>query len=187
MVFKKTVEKDCYTIKKVLDCYSRALGQLINLQKSAMCVSRGASKHSTKVLAGILGVRLVGCNERYLGLPSFMGKNKNVFFASIKNRVWDKVKGWHNKLFSIGDKEVLIKTVAPSIPTYSMSLFRLLKSLVNNLHRLYARFWRGSKEEKRKIHCCLWKKLYRSKMMMVWAFGTILFLIKQCLQNSVGG
>ncbi|KAK2664820.1 hypothetical protein Ddye_003394 [Dipteronia dyeriana] len=80
-------------------------------------------RHSLEVLAGILGVRLVGCNERYLRLPSFVGKNKKELFASINNWVWDKVKGWHNKLFLAGGKEVLIKAVAHSIPTYSMSLF----------------------------------------------------------------
>ena len=91
-------------------------------------------------LVQIIGVQLVGCHERCLGFPSFTGRNKKAIFASIKDRVWDRIKWWQEKLFSIGGKEVLIKAVVQALPTYSMSLFRLSKGLVTDLHRLSARF-----------------------------------------------
>ncbi|KAK3231580.1 hypothetical protein Dsin_003461 [Dipteronia sinensis] len=71
--------------------------------------------------------QLVECHDRYLGLPSFAGKNKRKLFASIRGRVWDRVRGWQNKLFSAGSKEILVKAVIQAISTYSMFLFRLLK------------------------------------------------------------
>ncbi|KAK2647606.1 hypothetical protein Ddye_015095 [Dipteronia dyeriana] len=96
--------------------------------------------------------KLVDCHEKYLGLPSFAGRNKREFFSSIKDKVWNHLKGWQNKLFSIGGKEVLLKAVIQSILTYSMSLFRLPQSLMNDLHQLSARFWWGLGLEKRKLH-----------------------------------
>ncbi|KAK3189001.1 hypothetical protein Dsin_028562 [Dipteronia sinensis] len=73
-------------------------------------------------LANIIVVRLVKCHERYLGLPSFSGKNKLKLFEDIKDRVWAKIKGWRSKLLLIGGKEILFKAVVQSIPTYEMRL-----------------------------------------------------------------
>ncbi|KAK2652504.1 hypothetical protein Ddye_012360 [Dipteronia dyeriana] len=110
-------------------------GQVVNFQKSTLCVSKRVTRGRAENLANILGVRLVECHERYLGPPSFVGKNKKNLFASIAQRVWDKVKGWQNKIFLTDGKEVLLKAVVQSIPVYSMSLFRLPKALISDLHR----------------------------------------------------
>ncbi|KAK3195445.1 hypothetical protein Dsin_026755 [Dipteronia sinensis] len=89
-----------------------------------MCVSSKVSRHRAEGLARIIGVQLVGCHERYLGLPSFVGKSKSQLFTSIRDRIWNRVKGWQNKLFSVG-----------AIPTYAMSLFKLPTGLVKDIHR----------------------------------------------------
>ncbi|KAK2635478.1 hypothetical protein Ddye_030270 [Dipteronia dyeriana] len=102
MVFTKAAERDVRTIKMILGCYVGASGQMVNFQKLAMCVSKRVPRRRTKFWASILRVRLVECHERYLGLPSLPGKNKRELSSSIKNRVWDKVKGWQSKLFSSG-------------------------------------------------------------------------------------
>ena len=77
-------------------------------------------------LVNIVGVQLVACHERYLGLPNFASLSKNELFADIKDRMWNKIKGWCHKLFSISGKEVLLKAIIQAILTYSMSLFHLL-------------------------------------------------------------
>ncbi|KAK3195456.1 hypothetical protein Dsin_026766 [Dipteronia sinensis] len=72
-------DRDCRAIKLVLECYTRALGQEVNFHKSAMCVSSKVSRYRADRMARIIGVQLVGCNERYLGLPSF-AVLKNCYF-----------------------------------------------------------------------------------------------------------
>ncbi|KAK3211935.1 hypothetical protein Dsin_016641 [Dipteronia sinensis] len=74
----------------------------------------------------------------------------------------DRVKRWQCKLFSTRGKEVLLKAVIQSVPTYSMSLFRLPQA-ITDLHIISANFWWGSDDEKRKIHWCCWSKLCHSK------------------------
>ncbi|KAK3225308.1 hypothetical protein Dsin_005170 [Dipteronia sinensis] len=98
MVFTKASEKDCHTIKSILNCYASASGQLVNFDKSAMCVSKRVPRSHAKSLARILGVQLVGCHERYLGLPSFAGKCKRDLFFGIRNRVWERIKGLSKSL-----------------------------------------------------------------------------------------
>ncbi|KAK2663280.1 hypothetical protein Ddye_001854 [Dipteronia dyeriana] len=44
-----------------------------------------------------------------------------------------------------------------------MSIFRLPKGLIAEIHRMSARFWWGSKENQRKIQWCTWKRLCKPK------------------------
>jgi hypothetical protein len=57
----------------------------------------------------------------------------------------------------------LLKAVVQAIPTYSMSLFLLPKSLCKEINSIMQRFWWGHKENDRKIHWMSWEKLGRSK------------------------
>jgi hypothetical protein len=70
-------------------------------------------------------------NEKYLGLPTEVGRTSNGAFKYLKDRVWNKIQGWIEQTLSTGGKEVLIKSVAQAIPTYTMGCFRLLRGLVN--------------------------------------------------------
>ena len=70
-----------------------------------------------------LGVQEVEKFESYLGLPTLIGRSKYQDFSFLKERVWKKIQGWKGKLLSKAGKEVLIKAVAQSIPTYTMGVF----------------------------------------------------------------
>ena len=90
--------------------------------------------------------------DAYLGLPTLIGRRKYDTFAFIKERVWRKLQGWKGKLLSRASKEVLIKAVAQSIPTYTMGVFQLPGKLCDELDAMCARFWWGQIGEERKIH-----------------------------------
>ena len=62
-------------------------------------------------------------------------------------------------LLSRARKEVLIKAMAQSIPTYTMSVFQLLIKLCDELDAMCARFWWGQVRNERKIHWKSWDKL----------------------------
>ncbi|KAL5845806.1 hypothetical protein ACOSQ3_009330 [Xanthoceras sorbifolium] len=86
-------------------------------------------------MSNILGVPMILCHERYLDLPSFVGRNKKVLFQSIVNRVWGKLQGWRNKLLSVGGKEILIKVVVQSILAFSINLFKLPQRLIQDVKK----------------------------------------------------
>ncbi|KAJ0095077.1 hypothetical protein Patl1_15891 [Pistacia atlantica] len=77
--------------------------------------------------------------EKYLGLPPIVGRSRANAFRSIKQRFWQKLQAWKEKLLSQGVKEVLLKAVALSIPSYSMSCFLLPSSLCAELEGMMAR------------------------------------------------
>ena len=106
--------------------------------------------------------------EKYLGLPSLVGKNKNASFNYIKERVWKKIQGWKEKLLSQVGREILIKAVVQAIPTYTMSCFKLPLGLCGELESLIRKFWWGQKVDRRKVHWVKWDTLCNPNRKGVW-------------------
>ena len=84
----------------------------------------------------VVGVPVVQQYEKYLGLPSFIGRRKKESFDNIKQKVWKKLQGWEVKLLSQVGREILIKVVAQALPTYMMSCFKLPIGLCQDIEAL---------------------------------------------------
>lgn len=56
------------------------------------------------------------------------------------------------KLISKAGREILIKTVAQAIPTYSMSIFKIPKTLCDTINSTMAKYWWGQMNKAKKIH-----------------------------------
>jgi hypothetical protein len=67
------------------------------------------------------------------------------------------------QLLAAGGKEVLIKSVAQAIPTFSMSCFKLPRGLCQAINAMLRRFWWGSKEGKRKPSWVSWQTMCTPK------------------------
>ena len=92
--------------------------------------------------------------ETYLDLPTLVERAKYHTFSYLKDRIWKKLQGWKGLLLSRVGKEILIKAVAQSIPTYTMSVFQLPLKLCDELDALCAKFWWDQMGNEQKIH---WK------------------------------
>jgi hypothetical protein len=96
-------------------------------------------------------------------MPSDVGKSKGVAFKYLRDRVWKKVLGWLEQLLSVGGKEVLIKSVAQAVPTFSMSCFKLPRGLCDHINSMIRKFWWGSKEDKRRTCWVSWETMIQPK------------------------
>ena len=135
-----------------MDVYRKCLGQQINRSKTTIFFSKSTKVESREQIKLALGVPEIIQYEKYLGLPSLVGRNKKASFNYIKERVWKKLQGWKEKLLSQAGREILIKAVVQAIPTYTMSCFKLPVGLCSEIESLIRRFWWGHKGERRKIH-----------------------------------
>ena len=123
--------------------YANASGQCMNMEKSLVFYSSNTPRQMKEWTKEILGVEEVERFEKYLGLPTLIGREKYQSFSYLKDRVWKKLQGWKDKLLSRSEKEVLIKAVAQSIPTSIMGVFLLPTKLCDELNALCAKFWWG--------------------------------------------
>jgi hypothetical protein len=66
-------------------------------------------------------------------------------------------------MLSQAGHEVLIKSVALTIPVYTVCCFKIPNCLCIEINSMVNKFWWGQKEMERKIHWQKWSKLCRSK------------------------
>jgi ribonuclease HI len=101
--------------------------------------------------------------EKYLGLPALIGRSRISSFSSIKGRIWECLNGWKEKFLSQAGKEVLLKAVVQAIPTYTMSVFQLPKTLCTEINSMMSKFWWGHKGNDKRIAWMSWSKMGRGK------------------------
>uniref|UniRef100_A0A2N9GPD6 Uncharacterized protein n=1 Tax=Fagus sylvatica TaxID=28930 RepID=A0A2N9GPD6_FAGSY len=163
LLFCRASLPECQKIQEILTIYEKASGQQLNRAKTTLFFSKNTPQAMQEDLKEILGVPSIQQYEKYLGLPSLIGKEKITCFSQIKERVWSKVKGWKEKLLSQAGREILIKAVVQAIPTYTMNCFKLPVTLCKEIEGIIRRFWWGHNGENRKIHWLKWEKLCRPK------------------------
>ena len=80
--------EECGKVLNMLSDYEDASGQKINKSKTTLFFSKamdGAIKDQIKEAWGVLEIMQY---EKYLGLPSFVGRGKKASFNYIKERMW---------------------------------------------------------------------------------------------------
>ena len=147
----------------ILGVYEKCSGQQINRSKTTIYFSKSTSEERRFAITELLGVPEIREYERYLGLPSFVGKKKKASFDYIKEHVWRKLQGWGEKLLSQASREVLIKAVVQAIPTFTMNCFKLPLGLCEEIESMIRKFWWGQRGDRRKIHWVSWGALCKPK------------------------
>ena len=80
LLFCDATVSDCVNLKEVLRLYEESSGQKINVDKSAICFSPRTARRVKEDCEAVLNMAIVPCHERYLGLPTVIGKDKKNFF-----------------------------------------------------------------------------------------------------------
>ncbi|XP_074288312.1 uncharacterized protein LOC141613473 [Silene latifolia] len=161
--FVQATEVEANRVKDILSSYEKASGQMVSLEKTTISFSRGLSEERKRNIADGLGVRMVSVHDKYLGLPTVIGQSKSALMRIVRDKLQKKLQGWRGLLLSKAGREVLIKAVAQSIPTYAMSVFKFPKTFCEEIRSLVSRFWWGATEGKKRIPWIAWSKLCKPK------------------------
>ena len=128
-----------------------------------MFYSGKLSAEQISAIKNIFQLKMLSKFEKYLGLPSMIGRKKTSFFNEVKLKLLSKISNWQYKFFSSGGKEVLIKAVAQAVPAYAMSVFKIPSTLCEDIQKAMAKFWWGNKKEKHGIHWASCERMSHAK------------------------
>ncbi|VVA09363.1 PREDICTED: reverse mRNAase [Prunus dulcis] len=137
---KEAEERNCTRLKRLLEDYCLASGQLINYDKSSLLFSANTPEKVKTQIGAILGVREDVHLGKYLDIPMFWGRFKRVALAYIRERVLKKIEGWKQCILSLAGKEVLIKVMATAVPTYPVMCFLFPKATCSDICSDLAKF-----------------------------------------------
>ena len=142
ILFCKASSEECEHVIQILESYEKASGQKINKNKIAIFFSNATSETVKQDIKIAMGLQEITKYEKYLGLPSLVGRRKKESFNYIKEKIWQNLQGWEGKLLSQVGHEVLLKSIIQAIPTFTVICFKLPLNLCNDIEALTKKlFW----------------------------------------------
>jgi hypothetical protein len=186
LIFMKANMLSAQRLNNVLRIYEDCSGQCVNREKSSIFFSPNTSQTTRQSLKLLLGIAVEAFSERYLGLPTAVGRITSDTFDHIGERIRSKLNGGSERMVSCAGREVFLKAVIQAIPTFSMSCFKLTKKVIKKLISYMARYWWSSSLDRRSLHWVAWDFLTKPKCQGGMAFVIWRCLIWPCLV-SMGG
>lgn len=159
LVFLRAHVRSAVWLYTILEIYSNGSGQSANKLKSSVFFSRNCSALSRQVVRGTLQIDREALSEKYLGLPTAVGRITEQNFEHTVERARSRVQGWSEKKLSCVGKEVLLKTVIQALPTYSMSCFKLTRGLCKKVTTKPSKYWWTGSLDRRGMHWQFWEKM----------------------------
>lgn len=164
LILCRATEEEAANLKDLLRVYEECSGQVINADKSAVLFSPNTGEFQRRRVQEILNIRAeTKKNKKYLGLPVSVGKSKTNVFAYLKERIWQRIQGWKEKLLSKASKEIMIKAVVQAIPAFAMGCFDITKEMCNPISSLVAKYRWNNRDKENSMHWVSWEKLMASK------------------------
>ncbi|XP_042944715.1 uncharacterized protein LOC122278601 [Carya illinoinensis] len=163
VMFCRSKIEEWTVLVHLLKFYEEAYGQTLNRQKtSILFISNTSTEAKEYIVQHAEGVVCDNYNK-YLGLPTMIGKSKYNTFRGLKEKIWKRINSWKNSFLSSAGKEVMIKSVLQAIPAYTMSVFKMPSMLLKEIESMIAKFWWNHRKEGRGIHWKSWNKLGATK------------------------
>ena len=93
LIFCKATVEECEALQKVLCAYEQASGQQLNRTKTSLFFSPNTTKEIQDEIRVRFGAQVIRQHEKYLGLPSLVGRNKKNTFKEVKTKLAKKLAG----------------------------------------------------------------------------------------------
>ena len=100
LLFCRAAIEKCATVLNTLETYENVSSQKVNMNNTSLFFSKSTLEVMCHAIKETLGVKEIHQYEKYLGLPSLVGRGKRESFNFLKERVWKKLQGWEGKLLS---------------------------------------------------------------------------------------
>jgi hypothetical protein len=125
----------------------KASGQKLNKEKTFLFFSRNTSTTKREEITQCSRLKATEKYEKYLGLPTLVGRSRLKAFKGIKDKVWVRLNDLKVQFLSQAGKEILIKAVIQAIPTYCMECFSITSGFMQGAQWPYAKVLVGAQRK----------------------------------------
>jgi len=136
----------------------------VNKEKSTVLFSSNCDDAAKQDVHSVLQIETEALAERYLGLPTALGRSTKETFEYMPNKLRGLVRAWSGREASCASREVLLKSVAQAVPTYPMSCFLIPKDTCRKMKIVISNYWWGSSADNRHMHWQRWELLTRPEV-----------------------
>jgi hypothetical protein len=186
-LFPKPSKDDLDTINCILDLFADSSGSISNLSKTQAFPIR-CDRVDLSFLTDA-NIPVVQFPYSYLDLLLHFRRPSKSSLHPLVMKIGDRLTGWKMDLLSYPGRELLIKTVLSSMPTYWLTVFKSYKSIISNIDQYRRSFLcRGKDPEQVKGGHCLvnWQTCLRPKYLEGLASRTLISLVESSCSNDFG-
>lgn len=164
-LYCKTNEGEAIRLLEMLERFEKATWQKVNSAKSSVFFSTNTSVSNRNSVCEVLNMVEADERNKYLGLPCILGRKKSSLLGCLKEKVTKRIQSWEGRWNFNGGKEILIKSVAQTLPNYAMNFFLLPVEITKDIERTLAKYWWNSNSiQQSSIHWMSWSRLCSHKM-----------------------
>lgn len=97
-------------------------------------------------------------------VANILGRNKSSILGYLKDKVVAQIRTWDAKTKSRAGKEIMVRSVAQSLPAFPMNVFLLPLDITKDIERTLSKFWWKSSQSSNSDLCWMsWDKMARHK------------------------
>ncbi|XP_060202636.1 uncharacterized protein LOC132631055 [Lycium barbarum] len=119
--------------------------------------------HEYEQVENITGFKRGTFPFTYLGCPVTHSRKRKVNYNDLIKKVKNWLQTWKERLLSFGGKVVLTNNVLMSMPIHLLSAIKPPKYVINDMHKIFLRFFWNNSAEGRRRHWSSWLNLCKPK------------------------
>ena len=127
LILMKANVTNATSLRRVLQEYCACSGQMVSEAKCSIFFSPCVKVEDKAEICESLNIMTEAISDKYLGMPAMVGLDRANSFIYLLERVIERLKGWKEKLLSLGGKEILLKAIIQYIPVFAMGVFKIPK------------------------------------------------------------
>lgn len=146
LIFSKANASEARILAKIIDQFSLFSGQSVNFDKSGMAFSPKVPNSVKNDISNILHIKRMALNDKYLGVPLLIQKNKMQTFGGLLDRYGDNLHTWKSKFLSQPERTILAQTVLGNTANHHLAVFPMPKKLTDQMDSIQRKFWWNKKK-----------------------------------------
>lgn len=91
LIFFRASLEECNELQRIFTLYESASGQQLNKAKTALFFNKNTPRAIQEETKTRFGAQFIRQHEKYLGLPSLVGRSKKNTFHDLKRQTWQKI------------------------------------------------------------------------------------------------